>query len=414
MRLKNIADAHLSYCTNIHPGEDWPAVFESLQDNIPAVKQQVSPDALFGIGLRLSAQAVDQLQEDDTALNAFKLWLEEQQSYVFTINGFPYGTFHDDVVKENVYLPDWSSPERLRYTCELAEVLAELLPEGGTGSISTVPIGFRPHFVNDDKKLRAAVANLMAFVAHARAIEARTGRRIQLALEPEPACYLESQNDVLSFFKQQVYTPDTYGVLDDALEKKQLSFDSLAALDPHSKASGQRDTISRYLGVCLDTCHCAVMFEDASAVARAWLAEQIPIHKVQLTAALQVLDWQAQYASVLAPYAEGTYLHQTSIYNAQRGDTRFHLDLQAAIEDIAEGESLCSHFHVPVFIEAMQDMSTTQASLKQFIEFCQTTQVSQHFEVETYTFSVLPSSLQKGSVIENICRELQWVKALLL
>ena len=66
--------------------------------------------------------------------------------YVFTINGFPYGTFHGKRVKEDVYLPDWLDDERLRYTNVLAGLLAALLPDDSAleGSVSTVPGAFKP------------------------------------------------------------------------------------------------------------------------------------------------------------------------------------------------------------------------------------------------------------------------------
>ena len=62
----------------------------------------------------------------------------EQNLYVFTINGFPYGCFHGARVKENVYVPDWRTPERRDYTNLLADILADLLPRNLTVQIFRV------------------------------------------------------------------------------------------------------------------------------------------------------------------------------------------------------------------------------------------------------------------------------------
>ncbi|MEN9578344.1 MAG: hypothetical protein RJA70_1353, partial [Pseudomonadota bacterium] len=137
--------AHLSYCTNIHAGETWEAHFANLQEYIPQVKRRLSAEESFGIGLRLSAAAARALSEPEH-LERFKGWLADNDCYVFTINAFPYGPFHGTRVKQGVYQPDWSSPERLRYSNEVAVLLAQLLSEQAdlAGSISSVPGCFRP------------------------------------------------------------------------------------------------------------------------------------------------------------------------------------------------------------------------------------------------------------------------------
>ena len=43
-------------------------------------------------------------------------------------------------------------------------------------------------------------------VAHLRDLEERTGRRVKLAIEPEPACYLETTDETLEWFTDRVYS----------------------------------------------------------------------------------------------------------------------------------------------------------------------------------------------------------------
>ena len=134
---------HLTYCSNIHSGESWDEIFDALKKNIPQIKKTISPDKKFGIGLRLSAQAAEILLSENY-LSDFKKWLNENECYVFTMNGFPYGNFHGEAVKDEVYKPDWSSDYRLNYTLDLINILAELIPENSEGGISTSPISYKP------------------------------------------------------------------------------------------------------------------------------------------------------------------------------------------------------------------------------------------------------------------------------
>ena len=118
---------HLAYCTNVHRGNNWTETFSSLVNHVMQVRTNICPEDAFAIGLRLGADAANDLAQP-VVLKNFKQWLDEQNAYVFTINGFPYGNFHGQPVKEDVYRPDWTEPERLSYTISLFEILSALLP----------------------------------------------------------------------------------------------------------------------------------------------------------------------------------------------------------------------------------------------------------------------------------------------
>jgi hypothetical protein len=155
---------HLAYCTNIHRGENWAQTFDTLKHYTLAVRDKVSPGKPYAIGLRLGDQASRELSEPAT-LAAFQKWLEQQNCYVFTINGFPYGKFHGTRVKEQVYAPDWTTRERLDYTNRLFDLLAQLVPDGVEGSVSTVPVSFK-EFIKDERQVREARANIWRCVEH--------------------------------------------------------------------------------------------------------------------------------------------------------------------------------------------------------------------------------------------------------
>ena len=135
---------HLAYCQNIHPGETWSEHFSALKEKATGVRTALNsagllaPGSPFGLGLRLSAQAAAELQAAPNLSQGNALFHSEAL-YPFSINGFPYGKFHQGPVKQNVYAPDWRSAERLEYTVKLADALAFWLPERCAGSISTVP-----------------------------------------------------------------------------------------------------------------------------------------------------------------------------------------------------------------------------------------------------------------------------------
>ncbi len=143
MRLANPSGTHLTYCTNIHPGNGWPEVFANLLHHAPALKQRLSPHGPFGLGLRLSSMESRQLLAGDH-LPRLRSYLDGAGLYVFTLNGFPYGSFHRGRIKAAVFSPDWRDRERAAYTLRLVHILKQLLPEGVEGGISTVPLSYKP------------------------------------------------------------------------------------------------------------------------------------------------------------------------------------------------------------------------------------------------------------------------------
>jgi hypothetical protein len=395
MRLPGAARlGHLTYCTNIHAGESWPEVLAGLETHLPAIKAAVVPDAPLGVGLRLSAAAAEALAAQPT-FEAFRGFLEAGGYYVFTINGFPYGAFHGQPVKEGAYRPDWGDPARLAYTSRLADLLARLLPEGLTGSVSTVPGTFKP-WAEGAGAVDAIVHNLVEHAAHLVALEARGGKRIVLALEPEPRCLLETIAETVEFFETRLFGA--------------AAVHQLATLSGLGTAAAEA-ALRRHLGVCYDVCHAAVEFEDPRASLAALPAAGIEIAKVQLSSALRIRGLDAAAAQRLRPFDEPVYLHQVV---ARDGDGRLErfLDLPDALARIEEnlGREWRIHFHVPIFLERLEAFSTTQDFLREVLALHRAEPVTEHLEVETYTWDVLPAAQREVPVSAAIARELNWVR----
>ena len=309
VKLKN--GLHLAYCTNIHRGESWQETFDSLRNYTLQVRAKVAPREPYAIGLRLSNQAARELSEPSTLLS-FRKWLDENDCYVFTINGFPYGNFHGTRVKEQVYVPDWTTPERLDYTKVLFDLLAQLVPVGIEGSVSTVPGGFKPEITTTEQR-RQFRSNLWRCVEHIARLSESSGRKLHLGLEPEPMCLLETTEEVVQFF--------------DELRQDRTN-DSL---------------LSEYLGINYDTCHLAIQFEEPRRAIGLLRKHGIKLSKIHVSSALTMRPTQEARAA-LAGFADEIYLHQ-AVVRYPDGRLRRYLDIDQVLE--CERDKEISHENSP-------------------------------------------------------------------
>ncbi|MCA9772271.1 MAG: metabolite traffic protein EboE [Myxococcales bacterium] len=396
MRLPRASGAHLMYCTNVHPGESLADVRAAIAGDVAAVKARVSPGAPFAVGLRLGAEAAEALGEP-RAREDFRALLRDRDLYVVSINGFPYGRFHGARVKETVYRPDWREPERLAYTNRLADLLADLLPEGVEGSISTVPGAFRP----DASKIEARERIATHIVDHAAVlarIREERGPTIALALEPEPACMIETIDEAIAFFERHLVS---------ARAARRMA--EQAGLGPEEA----EEALRRHLGLCVDACHAAVEFEDAGEAIAKLRAAGLRVAKAQLSVGLRVPDVDDGARAALAAFAEDTYLHQTV---ERRGDTlRRFVDLPEALaafdrEGIGDPREWRVHYHVPIFRERYGALESTRPFLEELLTLQREAPFTTHLEVETYTWGVLPPALRSAALVDDLARELDWAR----
>ncbi len=385
----------LTYCTNIHAGESWDEVEASLAEYAIPLKERLSPDARFALGLRLSAIAASQLLKGDR-LARFQSWLDEHKLYVALINGFPFGSFHTQVVKAEVFAPDWRDPARLQYTLNLARILSRLLPEGMDGSISTLPLSYKPWIEKPDDAWPVIVAHLVAITAELVSIRKQSGRFIHLDMEPEPNGLLETTAEVIEFFDGPLM---------------QLGAPMLAErLSCTVQTAGKQ--LREHIQVCFDSCHMAIQFEDAVQSLGLLKAHDIRIGRLQISSALRIaVDGSpSQLKTALAPFAEdGIYLHQVIERSAQ-GTLRRYGDLHEALaSDVpAAGGEWRIHFHLPLFTAQHGAALSTQAENRALLALAVREAICSHLEIETYTWHVLPASL-KTDLLSSIEREFRWV-----
>lgn len=386
--------AHLAYSTLVHAGDTWEEMRASLETFAPAVKERVSPDAPYGVSLRLSAASAATLAGDAVERRRLRQWLDDHDMYVFTVNAFPYGPFKGRVVMEDVYEPDWATQDRITYTCQVADVLADISPEDVSPSIQTAPLAFRPK-VTTEADVDVLTEHLLTVVAHLVDLERRTGRRVKLALEPEPYCFLETTEETIEYFQQHVFSAQ--------------GTRRLAALTgrPASEVVG---LVRRHLGVVFDICHQSVEFEDIEQSLRLLYDAGVPVFKLQAAAALWVPAVDESAVEALQAFTDTIYLSQTT----ERVDgelTRF-LTLSDAIaawrQDPSGTREWRTHFHVPVFLDDLGEFRTTRQGIEAALRVHAQTPLSDHLEIETYTWDVLPAHLKSGDVTEYVSRELEW------
>ncbi|MDX1412353.1 MAG: metabolite traffic protein EboE, partial [Nitrospirales bacterium] len=372
MKLSASKEEHLTYCTNIHPAENWGDVRKNFEKYVLPVKKRFVPHQPFGVGLRLSAVAADELASLDNQ-EEFKAFLSDHNLYIFTINGFPYGSFHGVSVKAKVYFPDWRHEERLRYTKILADLLAALLPSQGVeiGSISTVPGGIKPEIrtANDIERMASLLVDIAIYLINLRA---KTGKTVTLALEPEPCCFLGTVEETIVFFRTYIFSSSS---IQRVANHTGLSpFEAETALRSH-------------LGVCLDLCHAAVMYEAPQKCIEVLRQTGIQIFKMQISAGLMIPSVTPTKIDFLRQFDDGVYLHQV----VERRGSRLvpWLDLDQAIAELRPTNHGCEwriHFHVPIFANELGEFWTTQEFIRQVLHIHRKQPISSHLEVETYTW----------------------------
>jgi hypothetical protein len=390
---------HLTYCSNIHPGEKWSEHFTKLKESIPVIKKKISPVEPFGIGLRLANSASLELRKQEN-FEEFKNWLAENDCYVFTMNGFPYGGFHNTVVKDQVHAPDWLSPDRVAYTIRLAQILASLLPEGVDGGISTSPLSYKFWHKEDSlpSTFETATFNLLQVVDQLIRIKRATGKLIHIDIEPEPDGLLGNGKEFLQWYMQYLlplgipYVQERYSINED-------------------EASSM---IREHIQLCYDVCHFAVGFEDHAHMIEEIRSLGIKTGKIQISAALKStlpenIKDRTPFIDAFKKFNEPVYLHQV-VAMQKDGNLLYYPDLGVALNDALNPEVVewRAHYHVPLFISSYGVLQSTQADIRKVLSIHDHNMFTFHLEVETYTWDVLPDDMRLP-VNDSIIREMQWV-----
>jgi hypothetical protein len=370
----------LAYCTNVHPGETWAETFAALERHTLRVKERVQPTGQYAVGLRLSDQASRELSDPQTLLQ-FQRWLDKHDCYVFTINGFPFGQFHGTRVKEKVYRPDWTDPRRLDYTKRLFDLLAQLVPAGIEGSVSTSPGSFK-EFITSPEQERMMRDNFWHCIEYIATLGEKANRQLHLGVEPEPLGWFENTAETLRFFEQMH--------------------------DEHPND----EKLESHLGVNYDACHFAIEFEAPAQTVALFQQNGIRLSKIHLSNALRLCPAKSALQQ-LAAFAEDVYLHQVIARQPDGSLTRFR-DLGDALNrplspTLESDSEWRVHFHVPLHWQPEGELKTTADHVSGLLEVLKSQpQLCSHLEMETYTWAVLPEPWRSRDVVEQLVGEYDW------
>ncbi|MEV4261523.1 metabolite traffic protein EboE [Kribbella sp. NPDC049584] len=357
---------HLGYCATVHPAGELHELIAGLDDCAGAVRAALDVPVL-GVGLWLPHRLADRLANSPASLSKLRRSLHRNRLEVVTLNGTPHSLFTDKVVGSKLYCPDWTDPERLRYTLDLVDVLAELLPaDASYGSISTVPLAWRVPW--SKTRNRAAREAFDRVEQHLARTETRTGRTIRLAVETEPGCVLEMVGQAAAW------------------------------LDRYSSPYGGTSRI----GLGLDACHLAVQFEEPADVFQMLWRAGVDVVKGRLSVAPTLVDpSDAAARYVLTQLGTPKYLRQVREWSGP------------GVDDVAQAYELSGHAawrmhtHLPAYAAPPDGLSVTTGVLDE----CLTRLVggghplTQHLESEVY---VWPRGRQ--SLVKRITKELTWLR----
>ena len=378
-----MAPWRLTYCGNVHPAPDLAAVAAALREHtVPVAAAARAAGRAFGLGSWWPAPLAAQLADDPAALAQLRSLLYELDLPLWTLNVFPHGGFHDDVVKTAVYRPDWAHEDRLAYTRQCAEIGASLVPAGSELPLSTLPLGYRgPGDAPAD--LRVMARNLARCASAFAAIEQRTGVCCVLALEPEPDCLLETAAATAAFLERWLFDEGAWTTVSERV-------------------------LRRHLGVCVDLCHLAVVGEEPLHALADLRARGIAVPKIQVSACLELRHPSA--LDRLLAFAEPRYLHQTVSRSGARA-----LDLPDVARRRAEfarpdAGVVRSHYHVPLFWDDAGPLGSTQREVARVLRaLAAGPDPLPLLEVETYTWSVLGDFAGQAPLHRHLQRELDQV-----
>jgi len=382
-------------------------------DQLASSHKRLSAEKL-ALGLWFPERVIKEIGSQASLLTAF---LNEKNLECSSLNIFPQESFHKEGIKKRVYQPNWLEERRQLYTTQSALLLSHFLEEGKTGTMSTLPLGWHSDFnlpladsffdkrgkskfsqeynqnesiftspsssidqqifywtdlYRSSELIQRAQKRLLDTLHELKNLENNTGRYIQLCLEPEPGCVLETSIQVVAFWN------------------------ALRAPQNQDLALGQ---LERYLGLCLDFCHLAVSGEKTSDSIRMLHAHQISLAKFQISLAL---NWEAPFKNKEASdfvhgFADTVYLHQCR----EKGWPKAlgWDDLPEVLEETQgwqEKKVLSTHYHLPLYCSPFlpQGVTTTLSDLEQALPLAFSLFPHSYFEVETYTWNVLPSHLR--------------------
>jgi hypothetical protein len=165
-----------------------------------AVREKVCPHAPFAIGLRLSERAAVELSDRKNTCWNFSAGSKKIPATFSPSTDFLTASFTARASR-NRFTARLDFAGAVAYTNLLFDLLAELLPAGIEGSVSTLPGSFKEFHPSTAKALKTIRQNIWRCVEHIARVSEKTKRKLHLGLEPEPLCLLENSAETIPFLR---------------------------------------------------------------------------------------------------------------------------------------------------------------------------------------------------------------------
>lgn len=371
----------IAYCMNVHPANNLKELYDNFNKfALPIFKEvQTSTQKNIGVELHLNHVVSEELAKQIEPFNQF---IEKNDINIFSINNFPLIDFHQPIVKDKVYLPSWAQSERLEQTKLCAKILSQLKTNNTELTISTLAGSWKYH--NHDEN--SVLNNYMQIIRYLQDLHEQTGKKIRVALEPEPDTTLDSLASIIAFF--------------DKLKERLI------------RSNMPVEKSLEYIGLNFDTCHSSVLFEKPLSVILELLKKQIPIYKFHITNAPKLLaPFSKENKISLKSLDEPKYLHQTRCKMPDEKIVAFKDLCHFNSEEVQEAQEIRTHFHVPLNLKSIGLLETTQSEVKDLLDQMPTSLSNTPLVVETYTWPQHLNATKQNNfnLIDGISQELIWL-----
>ncbi len=183
----------ITYCSNIFKNNDISELFKNLNNYNKELKKYNN------LSICISNKIINELNEKKY-IKYILTWNRINKKTISLINGFVYKKFHQKIIKENIYYPDWTKKERLTFTSDIIFFSQKINKTSKLCGISTLPITYSPWIKNNIKyNVKKCINFFFEILKILIKIKKYKNILIHIDIEPEPFCLLEKCNDFAIF-----------------------------------------------------------------------------------------------------------------------------------------------------------------------------------------------------------------------
>lgn len=376
----------ITYCSNIFKNNNGTQLLNSLN------KYKKEFKSYKDISICVSNNIINELNEKKN-LNKILTWKKINKKNIPLINGFVYKNFHQNLIKENIYYPDWTKKERFNFTKNTIFFAQKINKRSKICGISTLPITYKLWIKNNTKyNIKKAINFFFEILKILIKIKKYKNILIHIDIEPEPFCLLEDCKDFIYFFKSWI--------LPELEEKIKIYL--------NVKKNKAKNVITKHLNLCFDICHSAVMFENQKLSLDLIKKFKIKIGRVQISSAIKIKKINKHNFNHLNFLNKSPFLHQSlmKLNNLKYIKNNDFKNIKIINNEIIK--EIRIHCHVPIYKKKItNNIYTTQKELKNSLMNILKYDFTRNLEIETYTYNMLYK--KKSNKIKSMIKEYNWL-----